>query len=368
MKIERVNVDCPYSSIKDESFWRKSISDMELDEINPMSNVAFTLTLEDKIASAGSCFAQHISRYLIDQGYEFITTEKPHPFVPANKAEEYNYGVYPARFGNIYTSRQLLQLIQRAYGKFEPTIKPYQQENIWLDPFRPFIQPNGFIDQIELEMDRKQHLESVRIMFESLDVFIFTLGLTECWENIADGSILPVCPGCGAGKFDQNKFIFRNLNVEDVKSDLREFIELLNNVNPNARIIFTVSPVPLIATFSEDHVLHATTYSKSVLRVAVQEIRDEFENIDYFPSYEIITSSASRGKYFHKDLRNVLETGVHHVMKCFFKAYMNIELEKLSISKVEKQKYPGNEYNPVSQAMMDVVCEEEYLDQENEED
>ena len=35
---------------------------------------------------------------------------------------------------------------------------------------------------------------------------------------------------------------------------------------PKLRILLTVSPVPLTATAGDDHVLLATTYSKSVLR------------------------------------------------------------------------------------------------------
>ena len=42
-------------------------------------------------------------------------------------------------------------------------------------------------------------------------------------------------------------------------------------MNPKARLVLTVSPVPLAATASGSHVLPATIYSKSVLRAAAQE-------------------------------------------------------------------------------------------------
>ena len=40
--------------------------------------------------------------------------------VPPDLQAPHGYGIYSARFGNIYTARQLLQLIQRAYGEFVP--------------------------------------------------------------------------------------------------------------------------------------------------------------------------------------------------------------------------------------------------------
>jgi len=361
-RIEKQYVDCPYTEAKDYTFWKRSVAEPKLSEINPKVNPAFPLLKEDVIASAGSCFAQHISRYLSKNGYRFLTTEKPHRFVNPKLSKEFNYGVYPARFGNIYTSRQLLQTIQRAYGRFTPTIEPIRSGNRVLDPFRPFIQPSGFLDQKEMELDREAHLSAVRKMFENLDVFIFTLGLTECWENVDDGSILPICPGCGAGEFNSEKYIFKNLSVSEVVEDLSDFLILLREVNPNSKVIFTVSPVPLIATGTDDHVLSATVYSKSVLRVAAEEIKTKFDNVDYFPSYEIITSNASRGQYFDQDLRSVLEFGVNHVMRCFFKSYMNLNLAD-SPPQNEEEFGQHLQFNQLNQMIMDVVCEEELLEE-----
>jgi hypothetical protein len=106
--------------------------------------------------------------------------------------------------------------------------------------------------------------------------------------------------------------------VEDVIDDLVQFREALAAVNPRAQIVFTVSPVPLVATAEPGaNVLSATTYSKSVLRVAAETMRRRFANVHYFPSYEIITGAFNRGAYYAGDLRNVVESGVAHVMKLF---------------------------------------------------
>ena len=50
----------------------------------------------------------------------------------------------------------------------------------------------------ELTEDRSRHLAAVRQMFETLDVFVFTLGLTESWEHVPDGAALPLAPGLPA--------------------------------------------------------------------------------------------------------------------------------------------------------------------------
>ena len=69
---------------------------------------------EDRIATAGSCFAQHISRSLSGAGFRYLVTEPAPEGMDAAAAAAANYGTYSARYGNIYTARQLKQLLERA--------------------------------------------------------------------------------------------------------------------------------------------------------------------------------------------------------------------------------------------------------------
>ena len=181
------------------------------------------------------------------------------------------------------------------------------------------IQPAGFRTARELEADREQHLAAVRRAFEELDVFIFTFGLTECWPARSDGAAFPLAPGVAGGKFDPDRYVFVNLDVEDVVADMTAFIRSLRDVNPVARVILTVSPVPLFATAVDRHVLVSTTYSKSVLRIAAQALVESLEDVHYFPAYEIVAGNFSRGAYFASDLRSIREPGVEHVMSLFFR-------------------------------------------------
>jgi len=309
----------PYKSLPDRAFWRRSVATVDRARVDPVGVFDLRIDEATKVATAGSCFAQHIARYLRNSGYNYYIAEPGHPVLPESVRNKNNYGLFSARYGNIYTARQLWQLFERAYGRFEPVEQYWQQdEAVFLDPFRPTAQPDGFISIDELVADRRQHLAAVRTMFETLDVFVFTLGLTECWRSNEDGAVFPLCPGVEGGEFDPQRYEFYNQTVADVVEDLTRFKHGRAAVNPSAAIILTVSPVPLMATAEKGaHVLSATTYSKSVLRVAAETMRMNFDNIHYFPSYEIITGAFNRGAYYAADLRNVLEDGVAHVMGLF---------------------------------------------------
>jgi hypothetical protein len=351
----------PYRSLPDQAFWRRSVADPLPGDVDPVVNAPFVITPDLRIATAGSCFAQHIARCLRQSGYRFLVTEQAHPIVPAALAEEYGYGLYTARYGNLYTSRQLVQLFQRAYGQFQPDCDFWTtKDGKIVDPFRPQIQPGGFETVAELEADRAHHLACVREAFETVDVFVFTLGLTECWTARSDGAAYPLCPGVAGGTFDPAQHAFVNLSAADVTADLVTFAAQLRSVNPSAQIIVTVSPVPLIATVSGEHVLVATTYSKSVLRVAAAQAEAGAPEITYFPSYEIITGNFNRGAYFAADCRSVTEEGVDHVMRVFMRHFTDDDTAEAP--RPAPVAAEADAHTAALQNLVRVVCDEEALD------
>src|SRR5262249_12563665 len=144
---------------------------------------------------------------------------------------------------------QLRQLLERAYGLFEPMSRAWELDgDAVADPFRPQIQPGGFISERELELDRIGHFQAIRTAIETMDVFVFTLGLTEAWYDRRDGAVFPLAPGVAAGLYDETIHGFHNFTVEETVQDLQASIDFIRARNPKVRIVVTVSPVPLNAT------------------------------------------------------------------------------------------------------------------------
>lgn len=348
----------PYRTLPDSAFWRRSMTGNPAQDIDPVLRAKFVIRPEHSIATAGSCFAQHIARRLVASGFRYLVTEDVHPlFAPF--AANFNYGTFTARFGNIYTARQFLQLLQRAYGEFIPVDDVWTEDGGWVkDPFRPEIQPGGFASREECHADRQQHLAAVRCMVETMDVMVFTLGLTEAWRHRADGAVYPLCPGVAGGEFDPAIHEFVNFSVDDVTTDLDQAFNFIRRRNPRVRFVLTVSPVPLIATMEDRSVLVSTTYSKSVLRVAAENIA-RATDVAYFPSYEIITGNFNRGGYFASDLRSITEDGVDHVMRLFLKHYTEGEA---ALTATSSGKQESDDHIAFMRRAAAVICDEEKLD------
>jgi hypothetical protein len=347
----------PYKDAAPYRMWRRAISEVDGGHVDPVVRMPFRLGPHDKVVTAGSCFAQHIAQRLREHGFAFLVTESAHPILPAKVARDFQYGMFSARYGNLYTTRQLLQLMQRAYGEFSPRDDVWEEGGRFYDPFRPQIQPGGFVTRDEYERDRAQHFAAVRRAFEEADIFVFTLGLTECWVSREDGAAYPVCPGAAAGRFDAARHAYVNFGVEDVVADMSAFLAALRRRNPRVKMILTVSPVPLAATAEDRHVLVSTTYSKAVLRIAAEQLT-QLPDVAYFPSYEIVTGAFSRGAYFEPDLRSVTKAGVDHVMRLFF-AHATEGAPPMPAPAAEA---PRDAVVAAAEALIAVQCEEEALD------
>jgi len=284
---------------------------------------------QDRIATMGSCFAQHLSRHLSRSGLDYFVAEQaPAGVEPGSlsraEADRLQYGTFSARYGNVYTVAQAVQLFERAYGTFVPEEGPWSRaDGALVDPFRPLVEPAGFADDASLAADRDHHLAAVRSVFEDCDILVFTLGLTEAWRSRRDGAVFATAPGVNGGQWDPDRYEFVNFDIDQVRADLLRYCELARSVNPGVRILLTVSPVPLIATYEPRHVLVSTTQSKSVLRVAAQAALDRFDFVDYFPSYEMISAASATRNYYAPDLREVEERGVAHVMRVFSRHYVD---------------------------------------------
>jgi hypothetical protein len=321
-------------------------------DINPHVSASLKISRATKMGSGGSCFAQNISAALQARGYHYFVTEPSPPHLPAETVKTYNYGVYSARYGNLYTPLQWLQLIQRAIGTISPKDQFWNDgDGRYFDLLRPRINPRGFVSRHELDADVRHHLRAVTTLFKNVDVFVFTLGLTEAWCSTADGTVYPTCPGCGnAGDFDPDRYIFRNFGASETTEHLAQAVKLLTSINPSINIILTVSPVPLVATMEPRHVLQATSYSKSVLRVAAEQTALAFSNVHYFASYETIVGTGNTRAYFAEDRRSVTQEGVDHVMNCFFSLYTDSAELHTATSETEES---------VDRKNPNIVCDEE---------
>ncbi|HVY84456.1 MAG TPA: GSCFA domain-containing protein [Caulobacterales bacterium] len=336
----------PYRAAPDRAFWSRAVA-RDFAARDLVTRDVPLLRAEDRVISAGSCFAANLVPYLERAGFKYLRTETPHPEFVWAPPEAMSYDKFSAAYGNIYTPRQALQLLHRAMDAFHPREDRWIEAGAVIDPFRPGLRYKARTER-EFALLTAQHLAAVARAFREADVLVFTLGLTEAWASADDGAVFPACPGTLAGAFDPKRHVFRNFSAQETTDDLLAFIETARVLNPALRVILTVSPVPLVATATDAHVLAATTYSKSVLRVAAHEAAARLKNVVYFPSYEIVAGPQAPWDYFEADRRTVSKAAIDAVMEAFLAACETSEAPSA----------PAPPRTGLSASIVDFECEE----------
>lgn len=232
------------------------------------------------IASIGSCFAREIRKVLIREGYNYITEETHHPAaVHASAAWE-----------RVYNSFSLRQIFEYTFEDWHPELRWWQspQTHQIQDPYRRIILYDTLATA---EADFAQHRMHSRKALQKAQLLILTLGLTEIWQDKSDGAVicLPSGPYVNEGG-DMGRYRFRVSRYHETLENLERIHSIMSAHNRKCRMLVTVSPVQLWATFRKDlDVISASCNSKSTLRAAVDEFAARHENVYYFPAFEMAT-------------------------------------------------------------------------------
>ena len=268
------------------------------------------------IASMGSCFAREIKRKLLYFNFNYITEETDHPAsVHASAAWERTYNTFSMR-----------QILEYTFEEFSPEVRWWEvpRTGAVQDPYRRIIL-YGSLE--EAGADFARHREHSRRALLRAEVLILTLGLTEIWEDSRDGYVicLPSGPYVREGG-DMSRYRFRVSRFAENLENLERIHDIMARHNPQCKLIVTVSPVHLWATFRTDvDVLSASCNSKSTLRAAADEFVANHDNVYYFPSFEMATIyTPIMGKSWLTDGRenyHVNKLTVRFIMRQFFRIF-----------------------------------------------
>ena len=308
----------PYENLPPKAFWKLAVANKSMFDVSELWDPEFNIKPNEKVATFGSCFAQHIGNALKSRGFNWFISEQAPQGCSQALIKKYNYNIFSARTGNIYTTSLLKQWTEWALDKKPVPSEVWEKDGRFYDPFRPHIEPNGFESIEEIKKSQAQTIQSFKESIIQSDYFVFTLGLTESWFNKEQGYEYPMCPGTVAGEFDEVNHQFENQQFEKIRGNLSDAMALMTEVNPKLKFLLTVSPVPLTATKSGKHVAVATMTSKSILRAVADQLATNRSNVDYFPSYDIINSPVFKGTFFEPNQRSVNPYGVNFVMDNFF--------------------------------------------------
>ena len=283
----------------------------------PQVDPKFKLRPDDKFYAIGSCFARGLENSLVARN---IAVESAAPeFV---KLQAANREVSGLGFTNKYNTYSIMNELRWALDRsaeFPRDSIVKLTETTWYDPH---TNPTLEFADLEETLDRRALMQAVTKRIASCRAVILTLGLAEVWRDVQADVFVNGTPIPSLLKADPDRYEFHLTSFSENWANLEAIYSLLSQYgHPDVHIIVTVSPVPLMNTFSTMDIVVANTWAKSLLRALAHEWAAVHSNVDYFPSYEIVQNS-DHAAVWERDLRHVKGAAVQHIMELFLQNYL----------------------------------------------
>lgn len=146
---------------------------------------------------------------------------------------------------------------------------------------------------------------------------IVTLGTNRTFVSRKFGITVANCHKLPAGEFEEHY-----LSVEEATQALDDTRKIIREVNPDAFIVFTVSPL----RYSEKGA-HGNQLSKAVLMLAIDSVlrAAKFDRLAYFPAYEVMMDDLRDYRFYAEDMKHPSQQAVRYIYDLFRETFFDEE-------------------------------------------
>jgi len=276
----------------------------------PETVPGFMLSPDTRVFNIGSCFARTVETALLSAGVQVTSVGRKTDIMEVQQNMRRG-------FLNMDTPVSIHQELEWAAGVAFPeaSLLPYGDE--WVDPFLSDRAPTG---NLVSTRSRRARLKEYFARAFAADLVIVTLGMTEAWYDRKTKQALNGAPHPRAFVQDKARFGMKRLGYDEVLTTLKSACTIIRRQNPKAKILLTISPVPLEHTFAPEDIMVANMISKNTLHVAATAIATGSEGIDYFPAYEAVMLS-DPARAWMPDRRSVAPEMVRAIVDTFMRRY-----------------------------------------------
>jgi hypothetical protein len=213
--------------------------------------------------------------------------------------------------------------------------------NRWLS----FYHDTEFSDENKDECLKKINtsVNQARKQLQNASYLIITFGTAWVYQYKETGKVVSNCHKIPAKEFERVK-----LGVEDVFVQWAKLLNRVEDLNPDLKIIFTVSPVRHWKDGAVQNQL-----SKSTLILAINQLKKIFDNVEYFPAYEIMMDDLRDYRFYADDMLHPSSVAVDYIWEHFSKTYF--ENETNIIANEVKQIVQAQNHRPFNPESKDYI-------------
>lgn len=203
-------------------------------------------------------------------------------------------------------------MIKKSIEEYSYTEKDIDLNNEVFFSFDTHSNLNGLDKQSAISNLNEALVKTRNSIIEASHIFI-TLGTAWVYRHLNTDNIVANCH-----KVTQKEFQKELLSIHEIKDSLLNIIRLVQSVNPNSTVAFTVSPIRHVKNG-----LLENNRSKSHLIAAVHEVVDMQEQVSYFPSYEILMDELRDYRFYDEDLIHPNKIAIQYIWERFEKCWID---------------------------------------------
>ncbi|MGM0650820.1 MAG: GSCFA domain-containing protein [Bacteroidota bacterium] len=252
------------------------------------------------------------------------------------KTETHKFQSISNPFGVIYNPASVkthLQEMHRDDFNFSPHLR--RGKELWFD-YR-FHGSFSHINKEKAAQTMTSAVKQAKNHFQQCDALFITWGTARIYRLKDNKQVVANCHKQAAGNFAREKLTTENI-VADYTTLLNEIFDKL----PDIQVVLTVSPVRHLKDgFVENQ------RSKAALLLAAEKLETRFEQVSYFPAYEILMDDLRDYRFYDRDLTHPSPEAVDYLWECFSETYfddstkkLNKELKKLHTACQHKMHFP----------------------------
>lgn len=146
---------------------------------------------------------------------------------------------------------------------------------------------------------------------DSFNTVFLTLGTNHVYRLRETGEIVDNCEKRPASLFQEEE-----LTVDECTDYLTKAIRILRKMNPDVRIVITVSPIRY-----RKYGYHGSQLSKATLLLATRQL----DGISYFPAYEIVNDELRDYRFYAPDMLHPSQQSVEYIWERLVERYFSPE-------------------------------------------
>lgn len=254
---------------------------------------AHPIDLKDSILTTGSCFADLFGQWLYNNKFDVLVN----PF-----GTNYN----PISIHKSLLESLTLDLDERLFVNYLGLWHHFDYHSQWSSDKRELLKAS--IQKIQKEVNQ---------FLKKSNVLIITYGTAWVYHYERQDCIVSNCHKVPAKEFNK-----RLLTSDEITASFEQLYAALKNIRPDLRIILTVSPVRHVKD-----TLVLNSVSKATLRLACHTLSNQYEEVEYFPSYEIMMDDLLDYRFYERDKIHPTEEALDYISHKFSDQYFTKEVK-----------------------------------------